>query len=42
MSNLDLSETTRVDTYKKLLFGLSMFHAIILDRRRYGPVGWNM
>jgi dynein heavy chain, axonemal len=42
MSDLDLNETNRVETYKKLLFGLSMFHATILDRRRYGSIGWNI
>ena len=27
--------------YKKLLFCFSFFHAIILDRRKFGPIGWN-
>mmetsp|Transcript_9792 Transcript_9792/g.9576 ORF Transcript_9792/g.9576 Transcript_9792/m.9576 type:complete len:228 (+) Transcript_9792:263-946(+) len=38
----DYEGCTKPRQYKKLLFALGYFHAVILERRKYGAIGWNI
>ncbi len=38
----DFTSSTKPVELQKLIFCLAFFHAIILERRKFGPLGWNI
>ena len=42
LDNKILNDCQLPVAFKKLLFAFSLFHAIVQDRRKFGPIGWNI
>lgn len=38
----DYEDCVKPKEFKKLFFALAFFHAAILERRKYGALGWNI
>jgi dynein heavy chain len=38
----DLEACSKPDLFKSFFFSLCFFHAIVQDRRKFGPIGWNV
>ena len=37
-----LSDCEKPEAYARLVFGFCFFHAVCQDRRKFGPIGWNI
>jgi len=42
LSEEKYESSPKARAYKKLVFATCFFHAVILERRKFGPIGWNI
>ncbi|CAM9957671.1 unnamed protein product, partial [Sphacelaria rigidula] len=42
MDDDKLGRTCKPKDFRKMLFGLCFFHALVVERKKFGPLGWNV
>ena len=38
----DLDGSEKPEIWRKLVFNFCFFHAVVQERRKFGPLGWNI
>ncbi|CBJ31040.1 dynein heavy chain [Ectocarpus siliculosus] len=42
MDDDKLKRTCKPEDFRMMLFGLCFFHALVVERKKFGPLGWNV